>query len=80
MRIEFTKHAREAIEERGISQELVEQTILDPDVTLPGRENKTICLKSLGNNYLKVVIVQEFERIIVITLHWVENKRVKRYN
>jgi len=77
VKIKYTKHAEEAILERGVPKILVEQAILKPDFTQPGRENKIIHFKNMGKNYLKVVVVQEATEIVVITLHWIANPRLK---
>lgn len=80
MRVVFTKHAKEAIEERGISEILVKRAVLNPDFTQPGRGNKTIYFKDTGKNYLKVVVVVDEQQVVVVTLHWIAKMRVRRYN
>ena len=62
---------------RGIAKGLVEECVQDPDKTMPGRNGKVVCLRDLGKNYLKVVVKQENSNFLVITIHWLEKRRVK---
>lgn len=72
----YTKHAEEMLVFRRIQREFVEKCIKDPDDVSPAREDKKIYLKNFGNNYLKVIVSEEGENIIVVTLHWLAKKRV----
>lgn len=77
VKIIYTKHAEDMLIFRKISKELVQECLKSPDETLSAREGKKIYLKDLGRNYLKLVVAQEKDYIIVITAHWLAKKRVK---
>lgn len=73
----YTKHASEMLAHRGIKQELADQCANNPDITLPTKEGYKIFLKVFGKNYLKLVVSEEMEDKIIITVHWLAKKRVK---
>ncbi len=73
----FTRHAKEMLLQRNIPAKLVRQTIKNPDHCLKGRENKTIYLKYFGKNFLKVIVSEE-EQTVVITAHWWSKERFKK--
>lgn len=77
MKIIYTKHAEEMLIFRRISKSLADQCALDPDQTLPTRQGKKIYLKDFGKNYLKLVVAQEGNILVIITLHWLAKRRIK---
>lgn len=77
MAIIYTKHAKEMLLHRGIKQELADQCANNPDRVIPGEDDKKIYLKDFGRNFLKLVVLEEVENKIVITVHWLVKKRVK---
>ena len=42
------------------------------------KEGKKIYLKDFGKNYLKLVVSEELKDKVVITLHWLAKRRVKK--
>ncbi len=74
MQIIYTKHAREMMNIRNISQSLVEKCVENPEDILSAREGKDIYLKNFGKNFLRVIGVKEQGSIIVITAHWLAKK------
>lgn len=70
MAIKYTKHAKEMLVLRRIKQEMVDETVNNPDETSPSREGKKIYLKDFGKNYLMLVVSEEMDDKIIITLHW----------
>ena len=78
MAIKYTKHAEEMLVFRKISKGLADQTVDTPDEILPAEEGKKIYLKDLGKNYLMLVVAEERGDKIIVTLHWLDKKRVKR--
>ena len=78
MKIKFTKHAREMLVFRRIKKEQVEATLENPDDRLIGKSGKDVLYKNFGKNYLKVVISKEKDEVIVITIHWIAKKRIKK--
>ena len=80
MAVKYTKHAKEMLALRKIDKKLVDQTVENPDKISLGKEGKKIYLKNFGRNYLMLVVSEEKGDKIVVTLHWLAKKRVKRYN
>ena len=78
MAIIYTKHALEMLKLRNVSQKLADKCVEDPDNTQPGKQEKKIHLKDFGKNFLKLVVAHEPPDKIVITVHWLEKKRVKK--
>lgn len=78
MAIIYTKHAKEMLLHRGIKQELSDECVNNPDKILSGNNNKKIYLKDFEKNFLKVVVSEERENKIIITLHWLAKKRVRK--
>lgn len=78
MKIKFTKHAEEMLAFRKIKKEQVEAAINKPDDSSKGENNRQVLYKDFGKNYLKVVIVKEKNEVVVITVHWIAKKRVKK--
>lgn len=77
MPIIYTKHALEMLKLRNISKDLSDECVESPDKTLPGKEEKKIHLKDCGKNFLKLVVAHESPDKIVVTVHWLEKKRLK---
>lgn len=78
MAIKYTKHAEEMLELRGVDKKLSNETVRNPDVVSSSRDNTKIYLKDFGKNYLMLVIAEIGDDQIVVTLHWLARKRVKR--
>lgn len=71
MKIIFSNHAEVKIEQRKLSKELINKTIVVPDFIVPSHGNRERAYKKFGNNYLEVVFIKENEIIVIITAHWV---------
>ena len=80
MKIILTKHVLKRLEERNIKGDWVKQCAKDPDFVLPVEDNKKAYLKDMGKNYLKVIIVEEGENLVILTAYWFAKTRLKRYN
>lgn len=78
MAIKFTKHAREMLAFRRIKQSMADETVNNPDETLPAERGLKSYLKDFGKNYLMMVVAEEEGDKIVVTLHWLDKKRVKK--
>ena len=63
---------------RGIRQKMADETVNSPDEISSSRDGKKIYLKDFGKNYLKLVVSEGLTDKIVITLHWLAKKRVKK--
>ena len=70
MQIVFSGHALLKLRQRNISQGLVMETVRTPDFTKPSRHFREERYKRFGKNYLKAVVVEERDILIVITAHW----------
>ena len=77
MAIKYTKHALEMLPFRGIDKKLADKTADKPDKILPAKKGLKIYLKDFGKNYLLLVVAEEQGDKIVVTLHWLDKKRVK---
>lgn len=77
MAIKYTKHAKDMLILRGIKKELANKTVNHPDEILSSRDRKKIYLRDFGKNYLKLVVSEEEDDKIIITIHWLAKKRVK---
>ncbi len=73
-RIAFTRHANEMIVLRRLNKKLIEQCIRHPAEIIPAKENKYAYVKDLGKNYLKVIIADEKQALIVVTAYWFAKK------
>jgi hypothetical protein len=77
MKIVYTKHAKDMLVLRNIQMIKVEECINNPDHILPGKFGKKAYLKDFGTNYLKLIVAEEKDRKVVVTLYWLAKKRVK---
>lgn len=78
MAVKYTKHAKEMLILRGVSKEMADETANNPDKTILSRDNTKIYLKDFGKNYLMLVIAEEMDDKIVVTLHWLDKKRAEK--
>lgn len=77
MAVKYTKHSEEMLVLRRIKKEMADETANNPDRTLPVEKGLKSYLKDFGKNYLMLVVAEEGEDKIVVTLHWLDKKRVK---
>ncbi|MEK6860764.1 MAG: hypothetical protein AABY07_02220 [Nanoarchaeota archaeon] len=78
MAIKYTKHAEEMLILRGVSQDMADKTVNNPDKIALSRDGTKIYLKDFGRNYLMLVISEEMDDKVVVTLHWLAKKRAER--
>jgi len=76
--IALTKHAKTIIELRGLSEKILVNSVKKPDMILPAKEGKHAYLKNLGKNYLKIIVSEEKDALVVITAYWIAKERIKR--
>lgn len=71
MEIKYTKHAREQMRIRKISNAMVEEVYSSPESILPGKGDNEEAVKRIGSRRIKVVF-QELKRkeetILIITV------------
>ena len=77
-RIVFTKHAEEMLSVRKINKALVASCLTQPTRVTDVRESKYAYLKDFGANNLKVIVSDEKDAFVVITLYWVAKHQVKQ--
>ncbi|MBI2086255.1 hypothetical protein HYT74_02855 [Candidatus Daviesbacteria bacterium] len=78
MAIIYTKHAKEMLVVRDINKQFADRCVAYPDKILIGDNGKKIYLKDFGVNYLKLVVSEEGKNKVIITVHWLDKKRVKK--
>lgn len=71
MRVVFSDHAILKIGQRKLPRAKVLETIARPDFKRPSYGGREELFKRFGKNYLKVVIVQNGETVVVVTVHWI---------
>lgn len=76
MHLIFTKHAEKRLILRNIAKTQVALTVKDSDYKEQGKHSTTIYYKDFGKRYLKVVTNEISHKIIIITLHWIDAKRI----
>ena len=77
MRIVFSDHALIKIGQRKISKELVIKATKNPDFLRPSYGFREERYKKFTKNYLKVVVIKEDEKMVVVTVHWVAKIKIK---
>ncbi len=77
-RIVFTKHAEEMLSVRGIHKDMITSCLMHPTKIADAKDGKRAYLRDLGVNYLKVIVSDEKDAFVVITLYWVAKQRVNR--
>ena len=70
MKIAFTFHAKQRMRRRGISEEMVNKTLLGPGAVSQGNENKKIAYKEFEGKVVEVVYVEEKGEYVVISVRW----------
>ena len=75
MAIIYTKHAEEMLIFRKLKKVFLEKCVENPDEILPAREGKKTYLKNFGKNYLKLIVSEEGNDIIIVTLYWLAKRR-----
>lgn len=78
MAVIYTKHATEMLALRNLKKDLADECAKNPDKILPAKEGKKIYLKNFGSNYLKLIIAEEGEQLVVVTLYWLAKKRARK--
>jgi hypothetical protein len=77
-RIIYTKHAEEMLTARGIDRKMVESCLVRPSKIIPAREHTLAYLKVFNANSIKVIVADEKESLVVITVYWIAKDRVNQ--
>lgn len=78
MKISYTKHAKEMISFRNLDEKKVSKCLNAPDKVLSAKNGKMQYLKEFRSNYMKAIVAEEGENVVVITLYWFAKKRLKK--
>ena len=83
MKIILLRHAKEQCKERGIEENIIEETVLNPDQIIEEKEGRKIAQKKIFDeekkkNYLvRVIFKEENNKRTVITLY--KTSKVQKY-
>jgi hypothetical protein len=66
----YTTHAKQRMALRGITKEMVRQTVEVPDETGVGYRARSLAYRLFPQGRVKVVYVEEAREIVVITVMW----------
>jgi hypothetical protein len=73
MKIEFSVHAVKQLQVRSrISKSMVLDALRDPDEILQSYRDRQLYRKRYGEEQLEIVIVQEDNKLVVITQYYLE--------
>lgn len=78
MAIIYTKHAKAMLVLRKIKKDQVAKCVAKPEIAKETKESKKVFLRNFGKNYLKLVVAEEGNDTIIVTLHWLAKNRVKK--
>lgn len=70
----FTKHVKLRIKQRELDENIIKETLSEPDQVLPGLFGRNLAQKSLGDKILEVVYVKENNRLIIITAYLLKRR------
>ena len=66
----YTAHALARMSVRGITKEMVRDTLANPEQIGIGYKSRFLAYKSFGNRRIKVVYTKEDERFVIISVIW----------
>ena len=75
----FTKHAKEQIAQRGLTQEEVISVISNPVKTVPTRANRLASYGRVEGKYIVVIHEHEEDDELVVTAMKVDRARLARF-
>ena len=76
MQISFTRHARQRMQQRGITAAEVAETLEFPDELRPGDAGEEVAVKQYGNRELRVVF--ETTAVETVLIYTVIKPKIKR--
>jgi hypothetical protein len=77
MKIVFSKHAILKLEHRGLDKTKILETVIQPDFIQPSYSFREERYRLYTKNHLKVVVIIEPKRILIVTAHWVAKPKTK---
>jgi len=76
-RVVYTKHAEGMLVKRNLKKVFVTSCLTKPDKIEHAKENKQSYIKDFGRNYLKVIVSEEGNVFVIITLYWIAKDSMK---
>ena len=70
MEIIYTDHVKYRMELRGITEDMIEKTLTEPDKTGMGYQDRSLAWKTFEKGRIKVVCSKEGGDYIVISVMW----------
>ncbi|OGI69142.1 hypothetical protein A3A09_02255 [Candidatus Nomurabacteria bacterium RIFCSPLOWO2_01_FULL_42_20] len=70
MRIYYTKHAKERMTLRKITEAMLKASLIDPDEIAYGYFGRSIVFKKFIQGVIKVVFIKEKNKQIIISVIW----------
>lgn len=68
--IYYTKHAKERMILRRITEEMVKKAFLEPDDIGTGYDGKSLVFKKFKNKIIKIVFINKKSSKIIISIIW----------
>jgi len=66
----YTDHALGRMSVRGVTKEMVKDTLANPEQTGVGYKSRFLAYKSFGNRRIKVIYTKEGKRFVIISVIW----------
>ncbi|MBU1135297.1 MAG: DUF4258 domain-containing protein, partial [Nanoarchaeota archaeon] len=70
MKIEYTKHAKEKLDDRKIPKSIVESILKKPDKTIETKFGRKIAQKAIDDKLLRIVYEEQKGIYIIITVYY----------
>ena len=77
MKIVFSKHALLKLGQRELEKAKILETVMFPDFIQPSYSFREARYRLYSKKHLKVVVMLEKERTIIVTAHWVAKLKSK---
>jgi len=77
MKIIYTDHAEENINERKLSKKGIEDIVKNPEKAMDARFDRKIAQKILGDKLLRVIYEQEDNVYIIVTAYYTKPERYR---
>ena len=77
MKIVFSKHSLLKLGQRDLDKAKILETVMFPDFIQPSYSFREARFRLYSKNHMKVVVMVEKERILIVTAHWVAKQKSK---
>jgi len=78
--LEFSQHGLEQIRRRGISKTRVKKAIQKADNQQATFKGRRIFQKRFGKKLLEVVVIEEAEKLVIITAYYLYENKLRSKN